>query len=497
MTYDILIIGGGINGCAIARDAALNGLKTLLAERDDLANHTSSASTKLIHGGLRYLEHYDFGLVREALVERERLISAAPHLIRPMTFVLPHDDSVRPWWLVRAGLYLYDALAWGTRLPRSRKLRKSDVAYHAPLRGGDKGFVYSDAFVDDSRLTLANAIDAAENGADILTRTELVSARRQDGLWHAHLSDGRQVTARTIVNTAGPWVTDALGRLGVNTRANVRLVKGSHIVVPKLYEGDHAYIVQLTDRRIVFAVPWQDGFTQVGTTDIAVDSPADAQIGEDEIAYLCAAINAHFHAQVTPTDIVDSWSGIRPLYDDGASDAKAVTRDFVLELDTAGPALLSVFGGKITTARHLAEKAIAKLSPSLEITPRQLTRDRPFPGGNIAHFPTFLSEIRAQYPFLGEKRSERMARAYGTRLRNMLDGLVCEAQLGTNYGAGLTQVELDWMRTREWATTSDDVLDRRSKLRLAGDTEIRSRVGAIMTIDQKQIDLDRPDNPAQ
>lgn len=480
VTYDILIIGGGINGCAIAREVALNGMNVLLVERDDLASHTSSASTKLIHGGLRYLEHYDFGLVREALVERERLINAAPHLIRPMSFVLPHDDSVRPWWLVRAGLYLYDALAWGTRMPRSRGLRQSDIAYQAPLRGHGKGFVYSDAFVDDSRLTLANAIDAAENGATILTRTELVSARRQDGLWRAHLSDGQHVAARTMVNTAGPWVTDALARLGVNTKARVRLVKGSHIVVPKLYDGDHAYIVQQADRRIIFAVPWQDGFTQVGTTDIAVDNPEDAQIDTAEIAYLCAAINAQFHAQVTPTDIVDSWSGIRPLYDDGASEAKAVTRDFVLELDTAGPALLSVFGGKITTARHLAEKAVAKLAPFLEITPRQLTRDRPFPGGEMAKFPAFLDNVRARYPFLGEKRSKRMARAYGTRLWDMLDGIEDERQLGTDYGSGLTQLELDWMRTREWAATADDVLDRRSKLRLAADTGIRARIEAVM-----------------
>lgn len=480
VTYDILIIGGGINGCAIAREAALNGVKTLLVERDDLASHTSSASTKLIHGGLRYLEHYDFGLVREALVERERLISAAPHLIRPMAFVLPHDDSVRPWWLVRAGLYLYDALAWGTRLPRSRGLRKSDAVYRLPLRGSGKGFVYSDAFVDDSRLTLANAIDAAENGADILTRTELVNARREGGLWHAHLSNGQRVTARTMVNTAGPWVTDALARLGVNAKARVRLVKGSHIVVPKLYEGEHAYIVQLADRRIVFAVPWQDGFTQVGTTDIAVDNPEDARIDAGEITYLCAAINTHFEVQVTPDDIVESWSGIRPLYDNGASEAKAVTRDFVLELDTAGPALLSVFGGKITTARHLAEKAVAKLAPSLAIMPDLVTRSRPFPGGDMDNFQAFLAEVRARYPFLGEQRSERMARAYGMRLLDMLDGLENEGQLGTDYGAGLTQVELDWMRTREWATTAADVLDRRSKLRLAADPEILSRVVAVM-----------------
>nr|WP_209023218.1 glycerol-3-phosphate dehydrogenase [Sphingomonas jejuensis] len=492
VTYDILIIGGGINGCAIAREAALNGATTLLVERDDLASHTSSASTKLIHGGLRYLEHHEFGLVREALMERERLIEAAPHLIRPMAFVLPHDDRVRPWWLVRAGLHLYDALAWGTRLPRSRGLRKSDIAYRAPLRGDRGGFVYFDAFVDDSRLTLANAIDATENGADILTRTQLVNARREEGRWHALLSSGQHVTARTLVNAAGPWVTDALARLGIETRARARLVKGSHIAVPKLYEGDHAYIIQLADRRIVFAVPWQDGFTQVGTTDIAVNSPEEARIDSGEIAYLCAAINAHFRAQVTPGDIVDSWSGIRPLYDDGANEATAVTRDFVLELNTAGPALLSVFGGKITTARQLAEKAIAKLAPSLAITPRLVTRDRPLPGGDMASFAAFLAEVRARYSFLGDERSERMARAYGTRLWAMLDGIEDESMLGPDFGAGLTQVELDWMRTYEWAATAADVLDRRSKLRLTADPAIGRRVEGEMAMQREAADRDQP-----
>lgn len=476
MTYDILIIGGGINGCAIAREAALNGMAVLLVERDDLANHTSSASTKLIHGGLRYLEHYDFRLVREALVERERLIRAAPHLIRPMAFVLPHSNTVRPWWLVRAGLYLYDALAWGTHLPRSRGLRRADTRYRTPLRSSGSGFVYSDAFVDDSRLTLANAIDAAENGAEIMTRTELLSARREGDVWHVHLSNGKDVTARSIVNTAGPWVADALTRLGVNTKASVRLVKGSHIVVPKLYDGDHSYIVQLDDRRIVFAVPWQDRFTQIGTTDIAVDHPDAAHIDAAEITYLCAAVNSHFKKQISPADVIDSWSGIRPLYDDGASEAKSVTRDFVLELDMAGPALLSVFGGKITTARHLAEEAMAKLASSLGISPRLVTRDRPFPGGDMSDFAEFLSAVRARYPFLGRVRSERMARAYGTRLWTMLSGIDSEAQLGTDYGAGLTHIELEWMRTQEWARTPADVLDRRSKLRLSADQTLLPRV---------------------
>ncbi|WP_394653180.1 glycerol-3-phosphate dehydrogenase [uncultured Sphingomonas sp.] len=478
MAHDLLIVGGGINGCAIAREAALLGLSVLLVERDDLAQHTSSASSKLIHGGLRYLEYREFGLVREALQERERLIRAAPHLIHPMAFVLPHEHAVRPWWLVRAGLYLYDALALGTTLPRSRRLRARDDAYRAPLTGAAKGFVYYDAFVDDARLTLANAIDAADAGAQIATRTALLAARRKDDHWRATLSDGRIVTARAIVNAAGPWVGDLLAKVGVTTAAHVRLVKGSHIVVPKLYDGDHAYILQQADGRIVFAIPWLRDFTAIGTTDIPVNRPEDARIDATEIRYLCDAANHYFERQVAPADVVDSWSGVRPLFDDGASDAKAVTRDYVLELDDSGPALLSVFGGKITTARHLAEDALAKLASVLGIDARHVTRDRPFPGGDTGDFDAFLASVRARFPFLGDQRSARMAHAYGTRLWEMLDGVRAIADLGREFGAGLTAVELGWMRTREWARTAADVLERRSKLRLTADAQTRDAVEA-------------------
>ena len=466
MTYDLLIVGGGINGCAIAREASLLGLRVLLVERDDLASHTSSASTKLIHGGLRYLEYYDFKLVAEALRERERLVAAAPHLIRPMAFVLPHENAVRPWWMVRAGLYLYDFLGGRMSLPRSRGLRASDTAMTAPLKGGNKGFVYSDAFVDDSRLTLLNALDAAANGATVRTRTALESARRDGDVWRATLSDGTQATARALVNAAGPWVAEALGRLGVNAGARVRLVKGSHIVVPKLYDGDHAYILQQPDRRIVFAIPYLGDFTEIGTTDIPVERPEDARIDEDEIAYLCDAVNRHFTRQITPADVTATWSGVRPLYDDGASEARAVTRDYVLELDRNGPALLSVFGGKITTARHLAEEAMEKLAAPLGIDARPVTRARVFPGGAIASHAGWLATVRATWPFLGEERSARMATAYGAMLAELLDGIDSEAAMGEAFGAGLTEVEARWMRRREWATTADDVLARRSKLGL-------------------------------
>ena len=466
MTYDLLIVGGGINGCAIAREAALNGLSVLLVERDDLASHTSSASTGLIHGGLRYLEQYDFRLVAEALRERERLLKAAPHLIRPMLFVLPHENAVRPWWMVRAGLVLYDLLGGRISLPRSRGLRKRDTAFTAPLKGGARGFVYSDAQVDDARLTIANALDAAANGAEVATRTALISARREGDGWRATLSDGRDVAARAVVNAAGPWVGEALGKLGINASGGVRLVKGSHIVVPRLYEGDHAYMLQLPDRRIVFAVPYR-GMTEIGTTDVPVDRPEDARISADEIAYLCDAANAHFTKQIAPADVVSTWSGVRPLYDDGASEAQVVSRDYVLEMDANGPALLSVFGGKITTARHLAEEALAKLAPTLGFQAKRVTRDRPFPGGAIGEWDAFVANVAARWPLLGSARAARMAHAYGTELFAMLAEVRDEAGMGRAFGAGLTEVELRWMRDREWATTAADALERRSKLGLA------------------------------
>ncbi len=473
MTYDLLIVGGGINGTAIAREAALNGRSVLLVERDDLASHTSSASTKLIHGGLRYLEYYEFKLVAEALRERERLVHAAPHIIHPMRFVLPHDGA-RPWWFLRAGLILYDLLGGRMSLPRSRGLRASDTDLCAPLKDAARGFVYSDAWVDDSRLTLLNALDAAANGAEIATRTALVSARRAGDVWQARLSDGRDVVARGLANAAGPWVAETIGLLGVNARSGVRLIKGSHIVVPRLFEGDQAYILQQPDGRIVFAIPYERDFTEIGTTDVPVDRPEDAAIDADEIAYLCEAINRHFKAQIGPGDVRSTWSGVRPLYDDGASEAKAVTRDYVLEVDAHGPALLSVFGGKITTARHLAEEAIGKLAAPMGFAARRVTRDRAFPGGDTGPFDAFLADVRRRWPFLGEARSLRLARAYGTMLHDMLRNIDDETALGAAFGAGFTEVEARWMHDREWACTPEDALMRRSKIGLHLSAEERA-----------------------
>jgi glycerol-3-phosphate dehydrogenase len=481
MTLDLLIIGGGINGTAIARDAAMNGLSVLLVEKDDLASHTSSASTKLIHGGLRYLEYYEFKLVREALIERERLLNMAPHLIYAMLFVLPHQNAVRPWWLVRLGLWLYDTIGGRSSLPRSRGLRATDTVFQAPLKDQNKGFVYSDAWVDDARLVILNAMDAARHGAEVRTRTGLMSARREDGAWQATLSDGSIVSAKAMVNAAGPWVAQLLAKAGINSASAVRLIKGSHIVVDALFEGEHAYMLQQPDRRIVFAIAYQGNKTLIGTTDEPVENPEDARISAAEIDYLCAAANRYFRKQIGPSDIIATYSGVRPLYDDGASEAKAVTRDYVLELDRDGPPLLSVFGGKITTARHLAHEAVKRLGTACDWSVQPVTSRSPIPGGDIPEgFDAFLNQVRSRWPFLGSARSERMARAYGTLIALMLDGVDDEAAMGTDFGGGLTQVEVDWLVTHEWAQTADDVLMRRTKIGLATGPETSAAINTYL-----------------
>jgi glycerol-3-phosphate dehydrogenase len=470
--YDLLIIGGGINGAAIAREAALNGLKVLLIEKNDLASGTSSASTKLIHGGLRYLEYYEFKLVREALIERERLLKAAPHLIYPLEFVLPHEHAVRPKWMIRAGLFLYDHLGGRMSLPKSRAIRNG--AYLAPLKSATSGFVYSDAWVDDARLVVLNARDAADNGAEVRTRTELVSARRDGDVWRAALSAG-EITARALVNAAGPWVSDVAGRLGVHAKAGARLVRGSHLIVPRLFEVTHAYILQQPDRRIVFAIPYH-GHTLVGTTDVPVAGPGEARISEAETDYLLESVNRYFTRQTNRGDIIATYAGIRSLYDDGASEARQVTRDYVLELDDEGPPLLSIFGGKITTARHLAQVAIGKLAGPMGFEAAPVTAARIFPGGEIARFDDFLAHVRARWPFLGEARSLRMARAYGS----MLEAMIGErTDLGAEFGAGLSAREVDWLVEREWARTVEDVLWRRTKLGLTGEVD-ESRLQACL-----------------
>jgi glycerol-3-phosphate dehydrogenase len=460
-TFDLLIVGGGINGCAIARDAAMRGASVLLVEKDDLAAHTSSASSKLIHGGLRYLEQFQFRLVREALSEREVLLKTAPHLVRPLRFVLPQVAGMRPHWMIRAGLLLYDLLSIRGSLPRSRRVGRREPALQAPLKDRRRLLSYWDAATDDSRLTILNAVDAAENGAEIATRTEFLAARREGEAWRVELSGGRTVLAAAIVNAAGPWVADLLGRLHETSASGVRLVKGSHILVPKLWKGDHAYILQQPDGRVVFTIPWEETFTLIGTTDIPVESAADPSAGPDEIRYLCEAADRHFQSQIAPADVVWSYSGIRALFDDGHADPKAVTRDYHLELDPApGPKLLSVFGGKITTARALAEHALDRLG----IEGRRSTAWRHLPGGDI--YPAFLDWLDRVAEWLPPPTVLRMSRAYGTRLKDLIGDARSLEDLGRHYGGGLYERELAWLVEHEFARTADDVLWRRTKLGL-------------------------------
>jgi glycerol-3-phosphate dehydrogenase len=481
MKYDLFIIGGGINGTAIAREAALNGWSVMLVDKDDLAAHTSSASSKLIHGGLRYLEQYEFKLVREALVERTRLMKAAPHLIQPMQFVLPQAESSRPWIMVRAGLLLYDLLAGRSPLPWARRLKASDTVFQSPLKKFGSGFVYSDCKVDDARLTILSAVDASRAGAVIKTRTAMTSARRDGEDWSITLSDGSSVTARAIANAAGPWVSEAIGKTGINSAHGIRLVKGSHIVVPKLFEGAQAYLLQQPDKRVVFAVPYHDGTTMVGTTDIAVERPEDAVIDASEITYLLHAANLYFSRQISEADIVNTWSGIRPLYNDGASAAQEVTRDYVLELDDAGAPILSVFGGKITTARHLGEEAVARLATAIAKPVSPQTRERALPGGDLGgSLIAFVDAQCARWPWLGRERTARMAGAYGNMIADIIGDAQSPDDLGTDFGSGLTAREVDWLVVNEWAISADDILWRRSKLGLSLSSDAADAIKAYL-----------------
>jgi glycerol-3-phosphate dehydrogenase len=458
--FDLLIIGGGINGAAIARDAAIRGASVLLVEKDDLAAHTSSASSKLIHGGLRYLETGQLRLVREALAEREILLKTAPHIVRPLRFVLPHAPGMRPHWMIRLGLLLYDALALRGSLPRSRRVGGREPALQAPLKERRRLLSYWDAWVDDARLTVLNAVAAAENGAEIATRTELLAARRE-GVWRAKLSDGRTVEARALVNAAGPWVADVLDRLGEPGEGRSRLVKGSHIAVPRLWEGEQAYILQQPDRRVVFALPFQEDLTLIGTTDIEVSRPEEPTVSDEEVRYLCEAADRYFSRQVVPADVVWSYAGVRSLHDDGQRAARSVTRDYRLELGTAaGPALLSVFGGKITTARALAQHAL----DLLRIEGRRSTGWMMLPGGDL--YPAFVDWLRSLTAWMPLPMVERMSRAYGTRLKDLLGDAGDLAGLGRHFGAGLYEAEVRWLVEREFARTADDILWRRTKLGL-------------------------------
>jgi glycerol-3-phosphate dehydrogenase len=483
---DLIVIGGGINGCGVARDAAGRGLSVVLCEMGDLASSTSSWSTKLIHGGLRYLEYYEFRLVREALAEREVLWAAAPHIIRPMRFVLPHRPGLRPAWVLRLGLFLYDHIGGRKRLRGTRTLRLDSDPLGRPLKPGQfaKGFEYSDCRVDDSRLVVLTARDAADRGAEVRCRALVESAEREADHWVVRVRDQRTgavdtLRSRALINAAGPWVEEVLsGRLLLKPKARVRLVQGSHIVVRKLYDHDRAYILQNPDGRIVFTIPFEGAFTLLGTTDRDYEGdPGKPTASDEEIAYLCEAVSENFARPVTVDDVVWSYSGVRPLYDDGASEAKAATRDYVLEVEAAGRApVVSIFGGKITTYRRLAEEVLRRLEPVLPqlAAKKGWTASAPLPGGDfpVDGLEDLERTLGQSYPFLAETDVSRLARAYGTRARRVLGAARQWADLGTRFGDTLTEAEVRHLADQEWAQTAEDVVWRRSKL------------GLVMTSDQ-------------
>jgi glycerol-3-phosphate dehydrogenase len=485
LSCDVLVVGGGINGAGIARDLAGRGLAVLLCEKDDLASHTSSSSTKLIHGGLRYLEYYEFSLVRKALAEREVLLKSAPHIMRPLRFVMPHDPSMRPVWMVRAGLFLYDNLARREILPGSTTV---DLQHHpagAPLQPQfRKGFVYSDGWVDDARLVVLNAVDAAARGAGILTRCACVGAQRSATGWLASLrsSDGatQQVQARALVNAAGPWTAQFLSQqAGLAQAKSLRLVKGSHIVVRKLFAHDHAYIFQNPDKRIIFAIPYEERFTLIGTTDVELEGdPGQAHIDANETAYLCEQASRYFEQPIRPADVVWSYSGVRPLLDDASGDPSAVTRDYLLEANHgAGAPLLSVWGGKITTFRKLAEDAADEVGRLLGDPRRAWTEGAHLPGGDLSayigkaqrpdtDFERFVAELQRRHPWLPAALARRLARAYGSRIDRVLADARSLDDLGAEVAPGLREAELHYLRREEWAVDAGDILWRRSKLGL-------------------------------
>ncbi len=507
-TVDLLVIGGGVNGAGIARDAAGRGLSVCLAEKGDLAAATSSGSTKLFHGGLRYLEYGKIRLVRESLIEREVLLRAMPHISWPMRFVLPLHPEMRfeggtpisrilgltmPWlrgrrpgWVIRLGLFLYDHLGGRKILPGTKSLDLRKDAAGAPLRPVMvRGFEYSDCWVDDARLVVLNARDAAARGADIRVGTEVTEARREGDHWRVRLQgpEGEEVvTARALVNAAGPWVGKVIRNVvHTQSREGVTLVRGSHIIVPRLYDHDRAYFLQGSDGRIIFAIPYEETFTLIGTTDAVHDDPTEPpRCTEEERDYLIAFANRYFAREIRAEDVVWTYSGVRPLYDDGASSATAATRDYVLTLEAGGAPLLNVFGGKITTYRRLAEAALAKLGPYFPQAGGAWTAGVALPGGDFAlSAKTALTEqLCEDYPFLTGGWARRLVRSYGTEARDVLGAATCADDLGQSFGATLTEAELRWMRDREYARSGEDALWRRSKLGLHMSADQRAAVAA-------------------
>jgi glycerol-3-phosphate dehydrogenase len=480
VSYDLFIIGGGVNGCGIARDAAGRGLSVFLAEQNDLASGTSSASTKLIHGGLRYLEHYEFRLVREALKEREVLLQAAPHIIWPLRFVLPHHDGLRPRWLIRLGLFLYDHLGGRKILPGTRSIDFTRDETGAPLREEfTRGYEYSDCWVQDSRLVVLNARDARAKGAEIRTRSKVTSARRDGIMWKIDIErEGKTETifSKVLINAGGPWVSQVLGEVvGQNSPARIRMVKGSHLVVDRLYEHDRCYIFQNADGRICFTIPYEGRFTLIGTTDMDHHGDPGAPVcSEEETDYLLSAVSEYLRRPVTRAMVRWSYSGIRPLYDDGASKAQEATRDYVLKLDqpTGKAPLLSVFGGKITTYRKLAEAVLSELHPFFPELGPPWTADACLPGGNLGYdeVEATIARLGKKYSFLDPAQITRLFRAYGTDVERILGDAQFASSIGPFIGP-LSAREIAFLREEEWAETADDILWRRSKLGLHMSTE--------------------------
>jgi glycerol-3-phosphate dehydrogenase len=501
--FDIYVIGGGINGCGIARDAAGRGFSVALCEMNDLAGATSSASTKLIHGGLRYLEYYKFRLVREALAEREVIWRSAPHIVRPLRFILPHHEGLRPAWLLRLGLALYDRIGGRTRLPGTRSFDLSKDDAGKPLKPSyRRAFEYSDCTVDDSRLVVLNARDAADRGAVIKTRTRFRSASRRDGVWRIATEDtltGEEETstARFIVNAAGPWVDRVLATSVDGTAKNVRLVQGSHIVVRKMFDHDRCYLFQTSDKRVVFAIPYQQDYTLIGTTDLDHEGdPSDTEVTPREVSYLCDAVNRYFSQAVSEDDVVWAYSGVRALYDDGASAAQDATRDYVLRWDgEEGDApILNVFGGKITTYRRLAEAAVKMIEEHLGPRQPPWTRTAPLPGGDfsIDGLDELVSMARSRTPFIEASQLRRMVDAYGTLVADVVGDAGSSEDMGEDFGRGLTAREVTYLMEREWAQTADDVLWRRSKLGLRMSPEQVHRLSEWMR-NRTRVPVEGPD----
>ena len=468
---DLVVIGGGINDAGIARDAAGRGLSVILCEKYDLAQGTSSRSGKLIHGGLRYLEYYEFRLVREALIEREVLLNAAPHIVWPMRFVLPHSPEQKPAWMVRFGLFLYDHLGGHKKLPSCRHIDLRRDPEGEPIKDTyTRAFEYSDCWVDDARLVVLNALDALERGAKVMTRTAATSARRHGAGWQVEFKTacGRnlQVRSRVLINAAGPWIEDVIGRVaGGNFARRVRLVKGSHIIVPKFWKGSQAYLFQNHDKRVIFVNPYEGGKALIGTTDIAYDGKAeDVAIDMSEIDYLLAAVNRYLKVPLRREDVTHQYSGVRPLCDDNAADPSAVTRDYVFDVDGTPP-MLSIFGGKITTYRRLAEHALEELRPCFPAMSGAWTAKAPLPGGDMANadFAGFLAGLKRQHPWLPGALAHHYARLYGTRAEVLIGSARSLLDMGRHFGGLLHELEIDYLRRSEWALTAEDILHRRTK----------------------------------